>query len=222
MAAAASARMTGSMYAAPRPHPGRPGAETGSTGQRWGGEGERVQASPPRSRTTGACPGPAGAPDDEACGWTATSTLPGARLTGGEADHRWDLADADAGVDVPWSLEVTEAVDVTIDTAPCLAVGESGLRFLELVSDDTGARWCPSCDVGLCPEDPTRYTTTPGAWAETFTWRPRRWDGPSDYGAEPGELFAPGAYRITIESAGTLADSGEPWALRLEAALVVE
>ena len=152
----------------------------------------------------------------------STSTLPGATLTGGAADCRWTVAAADAGVDVPWTLTLTDAIDVTVDTVQCAMVDESGLRFLEYVASDTEGRWCPRCDLGLCPIDKAVYTTTPGEWTSTFTWRPRPWDGPSDYGAEPGELWPPGAYRVVIEAEGTLAADGSAWELRLEAPLTLE
>lgn len=72
----------------------------------------------------------------------------------------------------------------------------------------------------LFPTDDTG--ADPCVGTSTFTWQPRPWDGPSDYGAEPGELWPPGAYRVVIEAEGTLAADGSAWELRLEAPLTLE
>lgn len=169
--------------------------------------------------------GDSGAVDGTPCVWTATSTLAGAALTGGDASCDWALSTADAGVDVPWTLTVTEAQELRVDNVSCVAVDDSGLRFFEYVSDDpAGASpntWCPRCDVGICPVDDAVYTTVVGTWAQTFTWRPRQWQGPSDYGATPGDLLSAGDYQLVVRAAGTMVADGTPWQLRLSAPLTL-
>jgi len=159
------------------------------------------------------------------CVWTATSTLSGAALTGGDASCGQALSSADAGVDVPWTLTITEAQEVRVDNVSCIAVDDSGLRFYEYVSSDpAGASqdtWCPSCDVGICPVDNDAYTTVVGTWVHTFTWRPRQWQGPSDVGNTPGDLLPAGDYQLVVRAAGTMVADGSPWQMRLSAPLTL-
>lgn len=153
------------------------------------------------------------------CTWTATSTLAGATITGGDVPCTWTLSEADAGVDVPFTLTITEAVDVRVDMVSCAGIDDSGLRFDTLVSPSgTKAEqdlWCPRCDVGLCPTDTATYTTAIGTWPDTFTWRPRRWEGPSDFGQQPGALFPAGTYTLVVMASGTTVSGDTPWTVAL-------
>jgi hypothetical protein len=154
------------------------------------------------------------------CVWTATSSLPGVTLLGPDVPCTYTLAGADLGVSFTWTALVSEPVAVVVDAVSCAGLDDSGLRFLELVSS-TGtvsgeALWCPRCDLGRCPNDEDESETVTGSWDHTFTWRPRQWTGPSDFGQQPGELFAPGDYVLTVVARGRLLASGDPWTARLQ------
>lgn len=157
------------------------------------------------------------APD---CVWTVTSTLPDVTIAGPQVPCTYTLAQADLGVDFTWTLTVTEPRDVVVAAVSCAGLDPSGLRFRELISN-TGTRggsslWCPRCDLGRCLPDEDASTTVVGTWPQTFTWRPRQWPGPSDFGQTPGDLFEPGDYELVVRAQGTLVDGGDPWEVKLE------
>ncbi len=70
------------------------------------------------------------------------------------------------------------------------------------VTEITGsnARYCPTCDVGLCSEDPGEAITIPaGTYGGVLNWPGRQWDGPSDTGQPLGDPFPPGAYTVHVQ-----------------------
>ncbi len=149
------------------------------------------------------------------CAFTVASTLPGASLAPGAAPCRLSVAEADAGVDVPYTLTLDAATHVQMDRVGCGGTDPSGLRFAWTLTGPSGA-WCPRCDEGLCVGGPVDTTANVGAWPDTFRWRPRQWSGPSDFGAQPGELLPPGDYTLSIRASGTL-DDATPWELSITA-----
>lgn len=160
-------------------------------------------------------------PPVETCTWEATSSLPGVTLTPpDDLPCTWSIAEVDDGIDVAWSVTVTDAAQVTFDLRPCAPTDDRSMKFLERLeavpdTDATG-RWCPQCDVGLCPVDDTVCTLVPGTSQRTFTVRPRQWDGPSDFGNPVGDTLPPGPYTLEVVSSGIRPDAGDaPFEVRL-------
>lgn len=159
-------------------------------------------------------------PPQNACQWTSTSTLSGIELTGDPAAIcTMTIDEADGTIETGWNLTISEVHDVTVARVGCAGLDASNLRFAEYLSND-GTRggtslWCPRCDTGLCPADNSTYSTVVGSWDSQFSWRPRQWTGPSDFGNPPGDRFEPGSYELVIEASGTLASDGGPWSARL-------
>lgn len=154
-----------------------------------------------------------------ACVWTASSTLEGVTMVGGDVSCTWSVAAADLGVVAPFSVEIVSAIDVDVPHVSCAGPEKHGLVVQAWVKNgrDGADVWCPGCDLGRCAPNTSRTSTALGSWPDTFTWRPRRWNGPSDYGAEPGELFEPGTYLLQVFATGTRVSDGTPWRVALSA-----
>ena len=136
------------------------------------------------------------------CDWRVESDLPGVTVVAPDLGCSFTVQEADEGLELRFDYVVESPEDVQIETSPCLPPDGGGLRFLARLSGEDG-QWCPTCDVGLCPQDDTVYTTVVGTWPQSFEIRPRAWNGPSDYGAQPGDLFEPGTYALEAVSRGT-------------------
>ncbi len=166
-------------------------------------------------------------PAGTGCQWRASSTLPGVALAGGAARCTWAAADVPAeGVLVPFTLTVADemdAEDVVVEAvyAPCASPGSSGLLVAGVVAGDS-ARYCPSCDIGNCPqptaqEPPPTSPLSTGVYPGVFTWRALRWDGPSDFGATPQGPLPAGRYTLRLQADGTY--GGVPFTVVAEAPL---
>lgn len=120
------------------------------------------------------------------------------------------LAEAAAGVTIPWAIVVDNpAVRVVTpipqDAGGCGVPGPSGL--IPFVSVGGGGQgWC-LCDVGLCPATRTPVPLVDGVHREVFAWGGRNWTGPSDFGNPEGAPFPPGTYTLEIRAAATVDDA---------------
>ena len=117
------------------------------------------------------------------------------------------VAQAAAGIEIPYQIVVSEAVSGVIavpqDAGHCGQPGPSGLiPFTRLSGNDQN--YC-ICDTGLCqgPSDEP-VTLVVGSHAGAFNWDGVNWAGPSDTGNPKGEPFPPGTYQLSVSAKGTV------------------
>jgi len=168
-----------------------------------------------------------GGVDAGACTFSMASTLDGVRFvfTGGVC--RFTLAEAAAGITIPYDLVVDHDIAGVDPAAVSYSVsgdespGPSGLNVFELLSGTEGS-YC-LCDVGL-PAPPTHTTSTvrAGTYHSEFHWDGRNWNGPSDFGAPEGAPFPPGSYALQVISVGAVVSSGGSTDFRVGATLPIE
>ncbi len=115
------------------------------------------------------------------------------------------LAEAAAGVSIPYTVVVGEALEIVPDSQTsgnCGQPGPSGLIVFERLSGgDQG--YC-LCDSGLCADRSDPTTLVPGRHDATFAWDGRNWTGPSDYGNPEGAPFPAGSYTLEVSAVGTV------------------
>jgi hypothetical protein len=102
------------------------------------------------------------AESDPSCVRGGSSTLPGVRIDFCTSRTTFSLAEAAAGVTVPYRLvadqEVTGVYTRQRDDGGCGQPGASGLILLAVLSGN-GQRYC-LCDIGLCRVPPSDIQTT--------------------------------------------------------------
>lgn len=141
----------------------------------------------------------------DTCNGQSESTLPGVSITVDATDCVFTLAEAAAGISIPYTITIASAVEGAFslpqDSGQCEQPGASGLiPFERLAGNDQ--HWC-ICDTGLCQgPDETPTTFDAGSWTQTFEWDGKNFDGPSDTGFVPGDPFPPGDYTLTISAKG--------------------
>jgi hypothetical protein len=146
------------------------------------------------------------AESDPSCIRGSSSTLPGVRIDFCTSQTTFSLAEATAGITVPYRLvadqEVTGVYTRQRDDGGCGQPGVSGLILLAVLSGN-GQRYC-LCDIGLCRLPPSDIQTTvhPGTYPATFAWDGRNWTGPSDFNQPKGLPFPAGDYLLTVSSIG--------------------
>jgi hypothetical protein len=154
-----------------------------------------------------------------------TQNLPGVQIEfPGQCE--WPVDRVRDGISIPYEVVVDEAVGGVIpeptDAGGCDRPGESGLILGETIAGND-QKWC-RCDTGLCMEPNYEpRTLEPGSYRGEITWEGHNWNGPSDYGAERGELFPPGTYKVHVEAVGQRArpdDGNEDF--RVESTLKIE
>ena len=148
--------------------------------------------------------------DPETCMGVGSSTLAGACIWFPESGATWSIAEAAAGVTIPYVVLVEADISGVIprpqDGGGCGQPGASGLILFEDLSG-AGQRYC-ICDEGLCAAPPPTPVTIPaGQTSSEFTWTGRSWWGPSDTGNPMGAPFPPGSYTLEVSAVGTV--SGE-------------
>jgi hypothetical protein len=155
------------------------------------------------SAVTDAGPDSAVPPDAGDCLAMSSSDLPGVSIEmGTDARCRFTLAEAAAGIAIPYAVVVDGTLSVT--SRPynsCSTPGPSGLDVFEELSGDM-QRYC-YCDVGLCPMMEPMVDLVVGTHPASFTWEGRNWAGPSDTGMPMGDPFPPGSYTLSLRATGT-------------------
>ena len=148
------------------------------------------------------------------CEASAASTLPGVTIVLSSAACTFTLAEAAAGIAIPYSVVVTQPVAGVLprpqDSGQCGQPGPSGLIVFErLTGGDEG--YC-ICDTGLCmgPSDEP-VDLDAGVYPGSFAWDGHNWAGPSDTGNPKGAPFPPGDYVLTVSAKGELAAGDEPF-----------
>ncbi len=139
------------------------------------------------------------------CEGQGVSTLEGTCFVFPEEGGSWTLAEAAAGISVPYTLLIEaplpSVVTLPQDAGGCGEPGPSGLITFEAL-DGGDQRYC-LCDTGLCMgPDETPFTLLAGTTALDFVWEGRNWIGPSDTGNEPGAPFPVGTYALTVSAVG--------------------
>ena len=133
------------------------------------------------------------------CGTTQTSAaLPGVSIA-----VSTDTCTFAAGAAGTFTYVTTIKDPLTFTTAPhagCTPTTSDPASFIVTEVLGTNARYCPTCDVGTCPEDPGEDITIPaGTYMGQLNWPGRQWDGPSDTGKQLGPAFPPGSYTVHVQ-----------------------
>jgi hypothetical protein len=145
-----------------------------------------------------------------ACHQTSTSTLPGASIAFTGATCTFTLAQAKAGIQIPYVVSIVADIPGVTPTAQdwgnCDVPGPSGLTTFERLAG-AGQNYC-LCDVGFCPPGSPQVTLKTGMYPGAFSWSGQNFSGPSDTGNKPGAYFPPGDYTLTVSAKGTVASDG--------------
>jgi hypothetical protein len=139
------------------------------------------------------------------CTTTGTSNLNGVSIKFTGTRCTFTLAEAAAGIVIPWEIDIANAVSGVIprpqDAGHCGRPDGSGLIPFASV-DGNGQHYC-LCDVGFCFQPPQNpMTLQPGAFPESFSWMGHNWLGPSDTGNPMGAPFPAGEYQVLVSVAG--------------------
>ena len=142
---------------------------------------------------------------DVDCETTLESDLPGVTIEI-DAACAYSLAEAQAGLDTPYTVAIAEALAGVDSGDECQQTPAGSIRVRWRIEGGNGQRHC-QCDIGPCGE----YTPMPtdlvvGETMRQFSWAAFDWDGPSDTGVPYGPAFAPGEYTIVVEATGTWID----------------
>jgi hypothetical protein len=141
------------------------------------------------------------------CRLGESSDLPALSIHILRDDCTFTLAEARAGISIPYEVTVANDVDqVVVKPAPgtyCYQPGPSGLMVFERLSG-SGQDYC-LCDRGLpnpgyCGQSTTLHA---GVYSAAFTWDGRNWTGPSDTNNPKGDHFPAGSYRLDIIAQGS-------------------
>jgi hypothetical protein len=158
---------------------------------------------------------------DLSCAPEESSTFPHVRLTISASTCTFTLAEAMAGISVPYDLIVDQDVPGFAPAATYPYASDAANLVLNEVLAGQAQRYCV-CDKGLpdpgCPTDGggidhqppdasppgtvcSPVTVPAGDYHRAFTWDGRNWGGPSDTFRPEGALFPAGDYQLTISTA---------------------
>ncbi|MSP60820.1 MAG: hypothetical protein EXR72_10855 [Myxococcales bacterium] len=174
-------------------------------------------------------PGDLASPPDSAaaqnCKVTPVSNLPNVSLAFKTPVCVFTVAQAAAGIQLPYEVVVSEDVGGVIAVADnrCAQPGPSGLILLERVSG-MGQNYCV-CDSGKCaPPKETPVILKKGSYAGIFQWDGRNWNGPSDTMNPKGAAFPPGSYDVAVSAKGrvTVGMMEQPFAVSATLAIVLK
>jgi hypothetical protein len=149
--------------------------------------------------------------DGGACNGPASSNLPGVSFTFPGDRCSYTLAEAAAGITVPYQLSIaadlTGVIPYPSDYGNCQEPDGTGLDVGFVISG-TDRMYC-ICDVGLC-DWPLPPPTSPraGTYLGEIQWDGRSWRGPSDAPSPEGPAFPPGTYNLTLTARGAWAAAG--------------
>ena len=159
------------------------------------------------------------------CTTTSTTTLDGVTLQFTAERCRFTLAEAAAGLTIPYQVLVGAAweglVPAPQDAGHCDQPGPSGLILFEKLSGADQA-YC-LCDTGLCmPPDDTPIGLTPGAYPGAFEWDGTNWYGPSDTMNPKGAPFPAGTYTLEVSAKGERVSPPGPFEVKASLTIILE
>ena len=144
-----------------------------------------------------------------ACPQSSRSNLPGASLVFLDDRCSFTLAEAAAGIQLDFQVEVLQSLK-NIDSVSSDAYGrckgpEQQNPFIVGYDIAGGSqRYCPWCDTGRCAQQHFSFDAVAGeSYQAGFTWHGRNYGGPSDTGQTEGTPFPPGSYTVTLDTEGT-------------------
>ncbi len=139
------------------------------------------------------------------CAATVQSSLNGVSIVVTAAVCEFTLAEARAGISIPYEVQVTEPIEVKPapqDAGGCGQPNAAGLIVFERL-EGRGLIY-DELDTGDCAErDRPWATVAPVVHRAAFTWDGRAWRGASDAFLPKGEAFPPGTYTLTLKAIGT-------------------
>ena len=155
------------------------------------------------------------------CPTQASSTLAGVSIRlGGPCEV--SLADAVAGIDLPYTVVVTLPVAVFVNTPDgghCISDGPGGLPVGAQVGDDRHV-WDPNGDNGLCaPQNRDVRTLAAGTHRASLHFEARDWFGRSDTNNPKGAVWPPGTYTFRVSGSGTV--DGRPFVVQASRTITV-
>jgi len=137
------------------------------------------------------------------------STLAGVSLEITATDCTFTVAEAAAGIEIPYQIVVSAAVPNVYPARQggCKDADASGLYPFEKLTGGTES-YC-RCDEGLCPgPGPDPVTLPAGTYPGIFQWDGVNWSGPSDTGNPKGPPFPPGDYTLVVSANGQFENGG--------------
>lgn len=151
------------------------------------------------------------------CNPVYSSDLTGVSLVLGAGPCTFTLAQAAAGIQIPYSVAIKASIDNVIpaaqDAGGCGRPDASGLVPFARVTGGNES-YC-LCDTGRCAPIMRLETLMPGNYSETFSWDGRNWSGPSDFNNPKGAAFPPGTYDLDISATGTVGLANTPFTVRM-------
>jgi hypothetical protein len=145
------------------------------------------------------------------CSISTASSLPGVTLRFTGSVCTFTLAQAAAGLSIPYELVVDHDIPGTYPhrqySGNCNIPDPNVLAPFESLIGN-GQQYAlfefglPCFDAGANTEPPV--TVTKGTFSGTFTWAGRNYGGPSDTNRQPGPPFPIGDYTLTVDATGTV------------------
>jgi len=175
---------------------GGAGGENPGVGGRGGAGGTTALGGAPGSPVT--------------CQLEEVSDLPGVHIHVKAENCVFTLAQARAGISIPYEIVVDHDLEVVPKAPPgsyCYQPGPSGL-LVGAILKGSGNQYC-LCDQGLpyatfCSQP---SAVRAGVYSATFDWDGVNWFGPSDTVNPKGAPFPPGTYRLDITAKGLRAEA---------------
>lgn len=149
----------------------------------------------------------------DSCAGIGSSDLPGACIWFPSPGDTWSLAEAAAGIAIPYHVIVEADVPDVMpqpQDAGCGQPDASGLIVFAILQGGD-QQYC-LCDVGICPAPTDVFTIPAGDSAFEFEWNGVNWNGPSDTNNPYGPPFPAGEYTLEISAIGTV--GGAPFEVR--------
>ena len=99
-----------------------------------------------------------------------------------------------------YTIAVTTATTFATGAhAACMPTSSDPSSFTSVEVSGSGGEYCPTCDLGICGEDPGEMITiAAGNYMGSLNFPGRMWDGPSDDDAPIGGPLPAGLYTAKV------------------------